>query len=62
MKYHYEPGSVRWFRWAGGDPRGYCPPKGWEAVPDQLDYHPITGKRFRDAPQWWVREDYVGGE
>lgn len=62
MKHYYEPGTTRWFRWPSshGDPRGHSPPKGWTAEADQLDYHPITQRPLRNAPQWWVCETYVG--
>ena len=42
MKYHYEPGAVRWFRHDGnGDVRAHRPPKGWEAqVGGKLEFEP----------------------
>lgn len=57
MKYLYELGTMRWLR-SNGDPRCHCPPKGWDANADMLEYHPITGKRFQ-MPQWWICETYV---
>ena len=60
MKYHYEYGAARWFRWKGmGDPRGYVPRPGWYARADMLDTHPITGKQL-PSPQWWARETFKG--
>lgn len=59
MTYCYEPGTVRWKRWTGGDPRAYRPNKGWEARADVLDYHPITDAHFKQA-QWWIRETFRG--
>lgn len=58
MKYHYEPGATRWLC-TTNDPRGHCPPKGWSADADTLEYHPVTGNRFETA-QWWIKETYIG--
>ena len=58
MKYHYVQ-AERWFRWRGGDPRGYRPRQGWEAWPVVIDTHPITGRPLKDS-QWWVQERFVG--
>lgn len=68
MKYHYEPGAVRWSRHDGKkDVRLCVAPKGWERMAYQLDRHPITGEEFvkphmkdrSPAPQWWFRDEYV---
>lgn len=56
-RYHYEPGSVRHFRWppGAGDVRGYRPPPGWSAMADLTDTHPLTGKTLPQS-QWWITE------
>jgi hypothetical protein len=59
MKYHYEVGTTRWLR-TNDDPRGHCPPKGWDAKADMLEYHPITGRPYHGSV-WWICETYVGG-
>lgn len=58
MRYHYNPGTCRWFRWQGwGDIRGYRAPEGWTVSGvAQFDEHPITGKPFKDGAQWWICE------
>lgn len=64
MKYHYEVGATRWFRWTGGrdmDIRGYRTKKGWAADAMMLDVHPITGKPLQRS-QWWIKETYDGNE
>lgn len=61
MRYHYEPGAVRWFRHDGNnDVRGHRPPPGWQAQADLLDHHPLTGRPLPSS-QWWIRES-CGGE
>ena len=58
MKYHYEPGAIRWMRHdCKGDVRLHRAPKDWEATAVQLDEHPTTGKPFKTM-QWWIREEY----
>lgn len=58
MKYHYQFGATRWFRFTGdGDVRLHRPPKGWDAEAVMLDSHPITGKAFKQA-QWWIKETF----
>ncbi len=60
MTYAYELGAVRWKRHNGKkDVRAHRPPKGWEAIADVLEYHPVTGRPFRFS-QWWIREVYTG--
>lgn len=60
MTYHYRHGTIRWRRLTSGDPRGYRPNKGWEAEAGLMDFHPITGRPFKES-QWWIREQYTGG-
>lgn len=61
MKYQYEVGAVRWFRYDGEhDVRAHRPPKGWDAHADLIDRHPISGKPLRRS-EWWIRETYSGG-
>lgn len=61
MAWAYEVGAVRWRRYTGIlDVRLYRPAKGWSAYLLQLDCHPITGKMFKTAPQWWIKETYTG--
>ncbi|MDB5985660.1 MAG: hypothetical protein JWR16_713 [Nevskia sp.] len=56
LKASYAPGTVRARRWNGdGDVRCYIPPRGWTAVAELLDVHPITGKRLRQS-MWWIVE------
>ena len=60
MRYHYEPGTVRWFRHEGThDVRAHRPADGWEAQADRVDYHPVTGRPLRRS-EWWIRETYSG--
>lgn len=59
MTYHYEIGAVRWRKLTSGDPRGYRPNKGWDAVADLVDRHPITGYQLSTS-QWWIREQCTG--
>jgi len=62
---HYPPGAVRYRRWEDAntnmDIRCYRPPKGWSAMAEDLEYHPITGEKFRDengenTSEWWITE------
>jgi len=59
---HYAPGTVRYRKWHGEyDVRAYHPPKGWSAMADDLEYHPITGEKFLDedgknTSEWWITE------
>jgi hypothetical protein len=41
------------FRWHGGDPRGYMPPRGHTAQADLIEHHPLTG-RFLGRSEWWI--------
>jgi len=56
---HYAPGTVRYRRWEDADTeidiRCYCPPEGWTASADMLEYHPITGEELPDS-EWWITE------
>jgi len=52
----YPSGTVRARRWlCNSDIRGYRPPKGWTAMADVFDTHPITGRPLPDG-QWWIVE------
>ncbi|CAN7318040.1 hypothetical protein LJR031_001692 [Caballeronia sp. LjRoot31] len=54
----YAPGAVRAWRWHGdgdGDVRGYRPPRGWTAVADLSDIHPISGQQLTRSV-WWIIE------
>lgn len=52
----YAPGTIRVRRWHGdGDVRGYVPPRGWTAVVELVDVHPITGHQMRQS-SWWIVE------
>lgn len=56
MKYHYSSNSRRAFRWEGAsDVRAHRPPKGWSAEAILTEYHPSTGKPFKQS-QWWIIE------
>lgn len=60
MTYHYEIGAVRWRRHTGTcDVRAARLKRGWKGFADQLEYHPVTGRKLRRA-QWWIRETYTG--
>lgn len=60
MRYHYEPGAVRWFRHDGnGDVRAHRPTKGWDARAELIVRHPLTGRPLPGS-QWWIREAYGG--
>lgn len=46
--------GMRCFLWHGRyDPRGYVPPRAYEADAELIDHHPQTGKAFRES-QWWI--------
>lgn len=48
-----EDGRVA-FRWPClYDPRGYVPPRAYEADAELVDHHPQTGRAFRES-QWWI--------
>jgi uncharacterized protein CbrC (UPF0167 family) len=52
----YAPGTIRARRWHHcGDVRGYVPPRGWKAVAELLDVHPITGESMEQS-SWWIVE------
>lgn len=52
----YPPGTIRARRWHyQGDVRGYVPPRGWTAVAELLDVHPITGRPMQQS-SWWIVE------
>ncbi len=52
----YPPGTIRARRWHGrGDVRSYVPPRGWTAVAELLDVHPITGEQLKQS-SWWIVE------
>jgi len=62
---HYPPHTVRYRRWDDAntnmDIRCYHAPRGWSAMAEMLDYHPITGEQFTDengnpACEWWITE------
>jgi len=53
-RWHQLTGDTKAGRWIGqGDIRRYTPPKGWEALADLVDIHPVTGKQM-EAAEWWV--------
>jgi hypothetical protein len=61
MKYFYEIGSKRAFKWSGEkEIRLHRPPSGWTAEAAVVDTNPITGKPLKE-PGWWVVETYKGG-
>lgn len=46
--------GMRCFRWHGRyDPRGYVPQRGYAAVADLIEHHPLTGA-FLGESQWWM--------
>ncbi len=52
----YASGTVRAWRWHGdGDVRGYRPPRGWTAVAELTDIHPISGQQLTRSV-WWIIE------
>ncbi len=52
-RFHLEDGLVA-FRWHGrSDPRGYVPPRKYEAVADLVETHPFTGRVFKES-EWWI--------
>jgi len=56
MAAEYAPGTVRVRRWYGlDDVRGYVPPRGWTAVAELLDVHPISGRTLEESV-WWIVE------
>lgn len=61
MKYHYEPGTVRWFRHEGPhDVRAHRPANGWEA---QADNRLPSGHGQAVAPQRVVdSRDLLGND
>lgn len=51
----YAPGTIRARLWHyRGDVRGYVPPRGWTAVAELLDVHPITGESMEQSSRWIV--------
>jgi len=58
----YHPGTVRYRRViCCEDVRAYPVAKGWSAMADELEYHPITGEPFLDKKgnpysEWWITE------
>ena len=51
MKYHYQFGATRWFRFTGdGDVRLHRPPKGWDAEAVMLDSHPHHRQGIQAGP------------
>jgi len=58
----YHPGTVRYRRViCCEDVRAYPVAKGWSAMADELEYHPITGEPFLDRKgkpysEWWITE------
>lgn len=62
MAWTYEPGATRWKRFNGkGDVRAHRAPKGWVMYAEIMERHPVTGAPLK-APQWWIRETYIGEE
>lgn len=58
-RYQYAEGTTRAFRWTrAGDVRAHRPPKGWEAVAELTDVHPITQAPLKTI-EWWIIERKV---
>ena len=60
--YHYEIGATRWKKHNNqGDVRASKVNKGWSAMAEIRETHPISGNTLK-SPQWWIRETYEGDE
>ncbi len=52
-RFQLEDGTIA-FRWHGrSDPRGYVPPRGYEAIADLIETHPQSGRAFKES-EWWI--------